>query len=181
MSSQERVPWSEALLTFVQRYPGVHFREILRRLRIPLGTLDYHIYRLSRQGLLETRDVGGHRCVFPSHPVGQGPPLPEYDKTVLAVLRQPVTRAILLSLLLEGTVTAQKLAPELQVSASTLSYYLDRLEGLGLIDRGRSYPPPRPLRLNSPQEVRRILLANPPLPEALPDRWVRLWQTLRLG
>ena len=38
--------WAEALLTFVQRYPGVHLREIRRRLGIPIGTLDYHLYRL---------------------------------------------------------------------------------------------------------------------------------------
>lgn len=172
-------PWAEVLLSFVQRYPGVHVRELIRRLRIPTGTLDYHLYRLSARQLLETREVGGHRCVFPSRPVGEGPPIPEDQKVVLALLRQRVPRALLLHLLDQGPSSAQELASSVGISPSLLSYYVEKLEHLGLVER-RGERPTRVAALRSPQQVRNVLLAYPPLKEQVQDRWLGLWEEIRL-
>ncbi len=178
-SEGSSAPWAEVLLSFVQRYPGLHVRELIRRLKIPIGTLDYHLYRLGQKGLLETRDVGGYRCVFPNRPVGEGPPIPEDQKAVLALLRLPTPRTILLHLYLKGFASAKDLAGSAGISASTLSYYMDRLEGLGLIARQGAPGGPRRVTLKDPELVRRVLLAYPPLPEGAGDRWVRLWEGLR--
>ncbi len=171
--------WAEVLLSFVQRYPGVHLREVIRRLKIPTGTLDYHLYRLSQRGLLETRTVEGRRCVFPSRPTGQGPPIPEADKLILALLRQRAPRALLLHLVYFGPSTPQELSDSLAVPSSLLAHYLGRLEALGLLERKGERPGPRYVLLRNPEVVRNVLLSYPPLKEGISDRWLSLWEGIR--
>ncbi len=173
-------PWAEVLLSFVQQSPGVHIRELIRRLKIPTGTLDYHLYRLSQRQLLETREVAGHRCVFPLRPVGERLPISEDQKLLLALLRQRVPRALLLHLLDRGPTTPQDLASSVGISPSLLSYYVERLEKLGLVERRGERPGQRVAALRSPQQVRDVLLTYPPLQERVQDRWLGLWEELRL-
>lgn len=172
-------PWAAVLLRFVQQFPGVHLRELLRRLRIPPGTLDYHLRRLSRQGFLETRDVGGHRCVFPCRPIGAGWPVLEKDQVLLALLRRRVPRAILLHLTYFGPATGRELSDSAGVSSALLLYYVERLESWGLVERVSSPAGPRKAKVVDPLRVRDILLRHPPLKERFEDRWITLWERMR--
>jgi predicted transcriptional regulator len=169
--------WAEVLLSFVQRYPGVHLREIRRRLSIPIGTLDYHLYQLGRKGLIAVRFQGGYKCAFPETPIGFGTPIGEEEKRLLILLRQAVPRAILLQLYLDGPSPPSALADEVTASAANLAYYLRRLEAAGAILRegaGTS----RTIRLADPKRIHEILLRYPPLPEDTVDRFLRFWSEL---
>ncbi|MCI4349494.1 MAG: hypothetical protein L3J93_04690, partial [Thermoplasmata archaeon] len=135
---EHRGPWAETLLTFVQRYPGVHLREIRRRLGIPIGTLDYHLYRLGKEGLISVRFNGGYKCAYPAVVPEIGGPIPEPDLKLLALLRQPVPRSLLLHLYLDGPSAPASLAAELGTTAPNLSYFLRRLESIGVIARDGS-------------------------------------------
>jgi predicted transcriptional regulator len=169
--------WAETLLSFVQRYPGVHLREIRRRLSIPIGTLDYHLYQLGRKGLIAVRFQGGYKCAFPETLPGFGPPIPETEKRLLALLRQPVPRAVLLHLYLEGPSTPQRLGEAVATTGPNLSYFLKRLEGADAIVReGRGQS--RMVRLLEPKKIHEILLRYPPLPETPVDRFLRFWSEL---
>ena len=169
--------WAETLLSFIQRFPGVHLREIRRRLQIPFGTLDYHLYQLGRKGMVSVRFQGGYKCCFPETPVGQGTPIPETSKLLLALLRQEVPRAILLFLYLEGPTSPARLGVAVATTGPNLSYFLRRLESTGVIDRqGRGSQ--RIVRLTDPRSVHEVLLRYPPLPETSVDRFVRFWSEL---
>jgi predicted transcriptional regulator len=169
--------WAEALLSFVQRYPGVHLREIRRRLAIPIGTLDYHLYQLGRKGLIAVRFQGGYKCCFPETPPGFGTPIPEEEKVLLALLRQEVPRAILLTLYLDGPVSPQRLGEGIATSPSNLSYFLKRLEAVGVLERSGAGTT-RTVRLLEPTRIHAILLRYPPLPEGSLDRFLRFWGEL---
>jgi predicted transcriptional regulator len=169
--------WAEALLSFVQRYPGVHLREIRRRLAIPIGTLDYHLYQLGRKGLIAVRFQGGYKCAFPETAVGTGPPIPEAEKVVLVLLRQEVPRAILLHLYLDGPSSPAELGEAVSTSGSNLSYFLKRLEATGVLVR-EGVGPGRTIRLVDPPKIHAILLRYPPLPEDTLDRFLRFWSEL---
>lgn len=169
--------WAETLLTFIQRYPGVHLREIRRRLGIPIGTLDYHLYRLGKRGLVSVRIQGGYKVCFPETLIGEGPPIPEPDKVLIALLRQPVPRAILLYLYLEGTTSPQVLGAAVSASGPNLSYFLKRLEALGVLTR-EGAPGQRRVRILDAKRIHEILLRYPPLPETPVDRFVRFWSDL---
>jgi predicted transcriptional regulator len=169
--------WAEALLSFVQQYPGVHLREIRRRLSIPIGTLDYHLYQLGRKGFIAIRFQGGYKCCFPETPAGFGTPMSEEEKLLLSLLRQAVPRAILLQLYLDGPAPPSALAEEVSASSTNLAYYLRRLEAVGVILR-EGTGPGRTVRLAEPKRVHEILLRYPPLPETVVDRFLRFWSEL---
>lgn len=169
--------WAEALLSFVQRYPGVHLREIRRRLGIPIGTLDYHLYRLGREGLVMVRFQGGYKCCYPAISEQRMGPIPEPEKLLLALLRQPVPRALLLHLYLDGASPPAQLAEAVDTTASNLSYFLKRLEAVGVISR-EGQGSTRMVRLLEPKRVHEVLLAFPPLRETTVDRFVRFWAEL---
>jgi DNA-binding transcriptional ArsR family regulator len=178
MSETTRVgTWAEALLTFVQHYPGVHLREIRRRLRIPIGTLDYHLYRLGRQGLVAIRFQGGYKCCYPSvSEIAKGP-IPEGQQVLLAFLRQPLPRALLLHLYIEGNSTPSQLGVALDTTGPNLSYYLKRLEAAHLLVRD-GQGAARQVRLLDAKQVHQVLLEYPPLAETTVDRFLRFWSEL---
>ena len=175
--SERSGTWAESLLSFIQRYPGVHLREIRRRLGIPIGTLDYHLYRLGKRGLVSVRMPGGYKVCFPETLIGEGPPIPEPDKILIALLRQPVPRAILLHLYLEGGTSPQALGAAVGASGPNLSYFLKRLELLHVVSRVGP-PGQRHVHLMDPKRIHEILLRYPPLPETPVDRFVRFWSEL---
>ena len=169
--------WAERLFSFIQRYPGVHLREIRRRLQIPIGTLDYHLYRLGRQGLISIRFQGGYKCCYPAVADVTQTPIPDGHQTLLALLRQPLPRALLLHLYLEGASSPGQLVGALGTTGPNLSYFLKRLELAGVVLRdgqGSS----RTVRLVEPKQIHEVLLNYPPLPETVVDRFLRFWSEL---
>ncbi|HZY69914.1 MAG TPA: hypothetical protein VFF67_02910 [Thermoplasmata archaeon] len=169
--------WAEALLSFVQQYPGVHLREIRRRLGIPIGTLDYHLYRLGRQGLISVRFQGGYKCCYPATSEVENAPIPEPKKLLLALLRQAIPRSLILQLYLEGPSSPAEIGAAVATTAPNLAYFLRRLDAMGVIERGESEGK-RIVRLTDPKTVHQILLQYPPLPEGIVDRFVRFWSEL---
>jgi predicted transcriptional regulator len=169
--------WAETLLSFVQRYPGVHLREIRRRLAMPIGTLDYHLYQLGKRGLIAIRFQGGYKCCYPERPVGEGPPIPENEKLLLAFLRQELPRSILLHLYLEGPTPPARLGEAIATTGPNLSYFLRKLEAAGILVR-EGLGKRRIVRLLDPKRIHEILLHYPPLPESPVDRFVRFWSEL---
>jgi predicted transcriptional regulator len=172
-----RASWAETLLTFIQRFPGVHLREIRRRLRIPIGTLDYHLYRMGREGLITVQFQGGYKCCYPAVVPEIGGPIPEVDRRVLALLRLPAPRGILLYLYLEGPTSPSVLGETLGTTGPNLSYYLRKLEDIAVVVR-QGQGNQRLVRLSDPKQVHRLLLQFPPLPETAVDRFTRFWSDL---
>ena len=43
---------------FIQKFPGLHVREISRRLEIPFSTLQYHLRFLEKRELVKAKDDG---------------------------------------------------------------------------------------------------------------------------
>lgn len=169
--------WAEALLSFVQRYPGVHLREIRRRLGIPIGTLDYHLYRLGREGLISVRFQGGYKCCYPGTSEVERAPIPVDEQVLLALLRQPLPRAMLLHLYLEGPTAPAELVRAIGTTPPNLSYFLKRLELAGVVVRDGAGPG-RKVRLVEPKNVHQVLLKYPPLPETVIDRFLKFWGEL---
>ena len=169
--------WAERLFSFIQRYPGVHLREIRRRLQIPIGTLDYHLYRLGRRGLISVRFQGGYKCCYPAVAEVTHTPIPDGHQTLLALLRQPVPRALLLHLYLEGPSSPGALVDALGTTGPNLSYFLKRLESAGVLVR-EGQGASRTARLLEPKQIHEVLLHYPPLPETAVDRFLRFWTEL---
>jgi predicted transcriptional regulator len=105
---------------FVRENPGLHMREIQRRLGIPLTSLEYHLNYLERKKILvQEEDRRYCRYFVEEHT--------DDEKRVLSALRQKRLREIVL-LILDGEVMCfQELSREIEIADSTLSHYLKLL------------------------------------------------------
>ncbi len=105
----------------VRAVPGIHFREISRRLKIPTGVIEYHLKYLETHELIVSRREGRYKRFFILGELGSR------DKELLALLRQEMPRRILMHLLLHPKTSHKRLRKEFHISASTLSFHISKL------------------------------------------------------
>ncbi len=114
--------------------PGLHFRELQRRLSLPTGVLEYHLNRLVKDGDVEALRDGKYVRYYPSMA------LTREDKRLLKVLRRGTIRKILL-FLADGPRTGTEISEALGITPSTTSRHLAYLQSEGVIaveKRGRT-------------------------------------------
>lgn len=113
---------------FIKKNPGLHFRELQRRLKVPLASLEYHLDYMVRKKVL-FRESEGH---YTRYYVEQ---LDAEDKKILRSLRQRRLREIVLIILSKEKVKYSNLLEVLKFPSSTLSFYLGYLYNRNVIGR----------------------------------------------
>lgn len=169
MTEPELDPRRRALFQIIEETPGIHLRELERRLGFGLGDLRHHLDALEGGGLISSRDDGYRKTFFPV----RGFPYP--DARLLALLRQEVPRRILLLLLEHREREFQELRDALKVSKSTLSFHLKKVTDADLVTASRVEGRMR-CRLADPRHVADVLLRfKDSFLDAAIDRVVRAW------
>jgi predicted transcriptional regulator len=111
----------------VRGNPGLHFREIQRRVSMPIGVLDYHLNYLVQRGLVTVTKQEGFSRYYPGGQIGA-------DKMrILACLRQELPRGIILYLLRSPGATHGQLLENFTISGGTLSYHIKKLVSRGAV------------------------------------------------
>jgi predicted transcriptional regulator len=120
---------------YVQRFPGLHLREIARGAGMETNHAKYHLRYLEKHGLLSSRREEGYWRFFAKEEgsVGLRESLAPQEKTVLALLRQPVPLHAILLLLENETASAEELRAKVGVAHSTLLYHMEKLERAGVV------------------------------------------------
>jgi predicted transcriptional regulator len=112
---------------FVSQHPGTHMREMERELSMPVGLLSYHLDYMAKRGVLKVEDDGYRKSYFPSDRFHL------HDRRMLAMLRQPVPRKIVMHILIQGPTTFNQLLIVMGCAKSTLSYHLGRMVRRGVL------------------------------------------------
>lgn len=118
------------IYVFVKENPGLHMRELQRRLKIPLSTLEYHLDFLQKKELLYLEDDRRYCRYFAERHTNE-------EKKLLSALRQKKLREIILLVLSEERVCFKELSFELELADSTLSHYLCFLSEQGVLVKER--------------------------------------------
>ncbi len=105
----------------ISKNPGLHFREISRKMNIPKTTLDYHINFLLKSNILSVKDDGNYKRFFISGKVGSK------DKVILGFLRQEVPFKILISFLFPGFCSEMEISKDLKLAYSTVHFHITKL------------------------------------------------------
>lgn len=116
----------------VKAEPGIHFREIKRRLDLGRGNLEHHLDKLVDNGILHAHSGQGYRCYFPEGRV---------DRRVAEVaehLRSDNARTLLSKLSSVSDPSIRDLARRASIPESTASYHVGRLDEADLIDKRRT-------------------------------------------
>lgn len=116
------------LFQLIEREPGLHLRELERRLAMPMSTLRHHVRYLEEHGLVmahEDRNVRRYFATTLTDPA---------DRRVMAALRQESLRRVLLYILSRGgNATYQEILDAVGSPPSTLAVYLSQLVDRGLL------------------------------------------------
>ncbi|MFB6183315.1 MAG: winged helix-turn-helix transcriptional regulator [Haloarculaceae archaeon] len=111
--------------------PGIHFREILRRLDYAKGTVQYHLRWLASHDLVETDRDGEYTRYYPARQ------LDSEDKEALSALRRTYSREVVAHLVADGPLTTTELAERIDKSRSTVSWHLSRLHDADIVEKRR--------------------------------------------
>lgn len=164
----------------VQRFPGLHLREVARAAGLEMNHVKYHLQYMEKHGLISSRRDEGFWRFYPREEgsIGWRDQLPVEAKRMLALLRRPVPLHIALVLLDQGALNQTQLQQLVGLSASTLHYHLNRAEREGLLvseRQGRE----RVFRLADPHETAQLLVRYRPPPSLVAD-FLDAWELLDL-
>ena len=116
------------ILGLVTGRPGVHFREICRALKMPVGLVQYHLGVLSGAGLVTSRRGRRYRRLFASGVFS------EREMDVISALRNETAKQIVSMLLERPGMLHGELASELGVTSQAVTWQMGNLRALGIVE-----------------------------------------------
>jgi predicted transcriptional regulator len=114
----------------VKRNPGLHLRELQRRLEIPLSSLEHHVDYMIRHKVLHKQRDGRYVRYFAGQTTLD-------ERKLISALRHERLRETVLIVLEQKDVKFQELKNHLDLPSSTLSHYLKYLVDHGILRRQR--------------------------------------------
>jgi predicted transcriptional regulator len=165
------------LFDVVRAFPGLHMREIQRKVGLSIALTEYHLRVLTKTGLVTETTEGGYKRYYPAPEEG-GRGMGSRERRMLGTLRQSIPLRITLLLLKMGQATNKDMSDALGLSPSRLSFHLKKLLKAGVIRQlpraeGKGYA------LEDPDTTLRLLVTNRPPPDIL-DECTDLWEELGL-
>lgn len=118
---------------FILQNPGLHLREISRKMIIPKTTLKYHLDYLAKQSLVSVKLEDGYKRYFVTNKLGKK------EKEILNLLRQEVPRNIIIYHMFFIISSQAELSKALEKHPSTIGFHLKKLKDLGILKSGWSH------------------------------------------
>jgi predicted transcriptional regulator len=158
----------QRIASHVQSHPGIHFNEIVRRLDLAPGQVQYHIRQLLGSETLTEEKLYGRTHYYP-------PEFEPWERRLLALVRRETTRDVLGHLLTAEETTPAAVAESVGIARSTLEWHLDHLIEQDVVEKSYDSSGRVTLSLARPRETAELLEAvSPSLPERFVDRFMRL-------
>lgn len=144
---------TERVLQFIQKNPGCHLREIKRELDISMGTVQYHLNLLEKEGKIISEKQYLYKNYFP---VGL---FKQNEKNILRVLKLETSRDIIMFIIEKSNPTQTEIVEKLGISAASTSWNLSRLIESGMIGERKDGKFKRYVMLEDPKQVA-LLMKN---------------------
>jgi DNA-binding transcriptional ArsR family regulator len=116
------------IYNYILQYPGLHLREISRRLTIPFSTLKYHLHFLEKRELIKEKAEGKYNRYYVSEKIGR------HEKDMLSILRKDTPRTIILYLLVHIYSSQIDISGSLKKHPTTIEFHLKKLLDLNIIE-----------------------------------------------
>ena len=115
----------------INQNPGIHLSKISQILKMRTSLVEYHLNYLEKHGIVTADKETGYSRYFIKGKIGIE------DKKYLFILRQKTVLEIILFLLKNDFSPHKKILENVKVSASTLSYHLNKLLKKGIVKLNR--------------------------------------------
>ncbi len=125
MDKQEilKIKTRKDIYNLIKKNPGKHFREIKRELKIPVGTLDYHLHYLMKKEFIKKKVDKKYTRFYVSKDTN------EVNTKLINILRQKVPRNIILYLFLRPDSSINqiiKFGKKWKNHPTKIGFYLDK-------------------------------------------------------
>lgn len=135
----------------IEKFPGLHFRELQRKNRIGVGNLDYHLNYLEKTNLIKSEKSKGNKRFYIRG-------LDDCERNLLGILRQKNFRKIILYLLNQKNITHKEITDYLEISPSSATWYISKLVERNVLvmfeEKNRKY-----YQLKNQEELIKVLIA----------------------
>lgn len=114
----------------IRSSPGIHLRELERRLDIAVGSLQYHLHYMEKKNFISTlRDEQFVRYFV------RDKELSANDRKVLSFLRKKACRHILMTLMSSQGMNNKDISLSIGLSPSTVSWHLNKMVASGVVSK----------------------------------------------
>ena len=117
----------ERVCQYIEGNPGCHFRKIKKDLALSVGTIQYQLNKLEKDGKIISISKSFYKYYFPNG-IFQ-----EHEKEILQILSHKSMRKILLYIIEKKNPTKSDMITHLHISYSSLNWHLERLISYNVI------------------------------------------------
>jgi predicted transcriptional regulator len=153
----------------ISKNPGVHLSKIADLLQMRISHVEYHVNYLEKHDIITVEKTTGYKRFYVKGTIGT------QDKRYLSVLRQKTLLHIVLFLLKNETVQHKDILENVAVSASTLSYHLNKLVKHNIVEVQR-YGENKGYHLKNKDEIITWLIQYKPFD--LYEEFTNIWADL---
>jgi DNA-binding transcriptional ArsR family regulator len=121
---------TDRILAFIRENPSCHLRKIKKELGLAMGTVQYHLDRLEKDGKITSQRHSLHKYYFA---VGFG----EDEKQLLEVLSNETARSILMFIVERKSPSQTEICEHVGISPASVNWHIRRLEDSKIIDEVR--------------------------------------------
>jgi predicted transcriptional regulator len=163
------------IFDLIDRFPGLHMREIQRKLKISIALAEYHLNIMEKAEVISPIKEGGYKRYYV---VSDRPRIGYGERRQLGILRQKIPLQITLYLLKYKTAVPSDLSKALDIKPSKLSFHLNKLRKMDLIRKLKSVEGKGYILVDE-KLVHRLLLVYEP-PSDMLSEFSDLWENLNL-
>jgi predicted transcriptional regulator len=114
----------------IKKSPGIHYRELERRLQMVPGNIQYHLHHMEKNNLILASNDEDYVRYFVKDKI-----LNEAERKIISFLRRFSCRHIILQLLNNPEMNNKELSQAVCLTAPTVSWNLKKLLEAGIIER----------------------------------------------
>ena len=121
----------DRVFEFIYNNPGSHFRKIKKELDLSIGTIQYQVNKLEKDGKIISIRHRFYKFYFPNG-VFQ-----EHEKEILQVLNNASLRNVLLLIIEKKNPSKHEITKSLNISYSSVNWHLEQLMSYDMIVENR--------------------------------------------
>ncbi len=159
----------DQIYSTIVKNPGLHFREIQRRVGYATGAMQYHIDYLRKKNFIREEKEGKFSRFYA---VGEN----MVDTTIMNLLRQEQVRKILLLLLNKRRATIKTISKEFGMSNSTLTFHLKKLVDSGIVEERNTQGKTFYSIKNKEPIIEHLIVYKKSFLDSLVDNFVSIWE-----
>ncbi len=127
----------QRVLRLVQEHPGLHLRELTRKIGASLSTTTYYLRSLEEEGLISSIGRTGYKRFFDCESAiyYERTGFSTGDKIIVSFMRQRIPFLIIRFLLIRISAKPMEIATSLGLKPSTLSHHLRKMVEGGVLEK----------------------------------------------